>query len=188
MYTYVYICIYMYTYICVYIYIYMYTCMYVYIYIYTCIEREIDTTSWIVIQYNYCHPPGRSPVRRLSAPCVRNDNSNSNNNNDNDSNNSNNHENNDNDNNDNPSRSAALAPPALRQSCSPSVMQGSLVLEYIYIYICTYTYIQIRIYIYIYIHMYAGSCYICLRSGWGSVGNVCNVLRGLRDFWRPSGA
>ena len=25
--------------------------------------------------------------------------------------------------------------------------------------------------------------YICLRSGWGSDGNVYNVLRGLRDFW-----
>ena len=27
-----------------------------------------------------------------------------------------------------------------------------------------------------------------LRSGWGSDGNVYNVLRGLRDFWKPSGA
>ena len=31
------------------------------------------------------------------------------------------------------------------------------------------------------------ACYICLRSGWGSDGNVYNVLRGLRDFWKPSG-
>ena len=27
-----------------------------------------------------------------------------------------------------------------------------------------------------------------LRSGCGSVGNVYNVFRGLRDFWGPSGA
>ena len=26
------------------------------------------------------------------------------------------------------------------------------------------------------------------RTGWGSDGNVYNVLRGLRDFWKPSGA
>ena len=26
------------------------------------------------------------------------------------------------------------------------------------------------------------ACYICLRSGWGSDGNVYNVLPGLRDF------
>ena len=32
------------------------------------------------------------------------------------------------------------------------------------------------------------ACYICLRSGCGSVGNVYNVFRGLRDFWGPSGA
>ena len=32
------------------------------------------------------------------------------------------------------------------------------------------------------------ACYICLRSGWGSDGNVYNALRGLRDFWKPSGA
>ena len=31
-------------------------------------------------------------------------------------------------------------------------------------------------YIYIYIYIY-------LRSGWGSDGNVYNVVRGLRDFW-----
>ena len=62
---------------------------------------------------------------------------------------------------------------------------------YIYIYVCMYVcmyicvhicmYVCMYIYIYIYIHMFT---YMCLRSGWGSDGNVCNVLRGLRDFWR----
>ena len=32
------------------------------------------------------------------------------------------------------------------------------------------------------------ACYIRLRSGWGSDGNVYNALRGLNDFWKPSGA
>ena len=32
------------------------------------------------------------------------------------------------------------------------------------------------------------ACYTRLRSGWGSDGKVYNVLRGLRDFWKPSGA
>ena len=32
------------------------------------------------------------------------------------------------------------------------------------------------------------ACYVCLRLGWGSDGNVYNVLRGLRYVWRPSGA
>ena len=32
------------------------------------------------------------------------------------------------------------------------------------------------------------ACYIRLRSGWGSDGNIYNALRGQRDFWKPSGA
>ena len=32
------------------------------------------------------------------------------------------------------------------------------------------------------------ACYLCLRSGLGSDVNVYNVSRGLRDFWKPSGA
>ena len=38
--------------------------------------------------------------------------------------------------------------------------------------------------------LYSGmqACYIRLRSGWGSDGNLYNVLRGLRDFWKPRGA
>ena len=32
------------------------------------------------------------------------------------------------------------------------------------------------------------ACYIPLRPDWGSDGNVYNVLRGLKDFWKPSGA
>ena len=31
------------------------------------------------------------------------------------------------------------------------------------------------------------ACYIRLRSGWGSDGNVYIVLRGLTDFWKPGG-
>ena len=31
------------------------------------------------------------------------------------------------------------------------------------------------------------ACYMCLRSGCGSDGNVYNVWRGLRDFWKPAG-
>ena len=30
--------------------------------------------------------------------------------------------------------------------------------------------------------------YIRLRSGWGSDGNAYTVLRGLRNFWKPSGS
>ena len=33
-----------------------------------------------------------------------------------------------------------------------------------------------------------GGIIFLLRSGAGSDGNVYNVLRGLSDFWRPSGA
>ena len=29
------------------------------------------------------------------------------------------------------------------------------------------------------------ACYIPLRSGWGSDGNVYIVLRGLNNFWKP---
>ena len=38
--------------------------------------------------------------------------------------------------------------------------------------------------------LYSGmrACCICLRSGWGSDGNVYNVLRSLRDSWKASGA
>ena len=31
------------------------------------------------------------------------------------------------------------------------------------------------------------ACFIRLRSGWGSDGNIYNVLRGLKHFWKPSG-
>ena len=31
------------------------------------------------------------------------------------------------------------------------------------------------------------ACYIRLRSGWGSDGNVYIALRGLRELWKPSG-
>ena len=30
------------------------------------------------------------------------------------------------------------------------------------------------------------ACYMCLRSGCGSVGNAYNMLRGLRELWGPS--
>ena len=85
---------------------------------------------------------------------------------------------------------------------------------YVYVCVCIYIYIYIYIYIHntsrvgacacvcvcacawapahgmthldwavLYLGMRA--CYIRLRSGWGSDGNVYIVLRGLRDFWKP---
>ena len=97
---------------------------------------------------------------------------------------------------------AILSPPTPATNCpslwSSKVFKGFLDI-YIYIYTCTCVCTYIYIYIYIWFcqlwstgdcrnvstrpHEGMRACYIRLRSGWGSDGNVYNVLRGLRYFW-----
>ena len=68
-----------------------------------------------------------------------------------------------------------------------SIISFSLSLSlYIYIYVYVYIYIYIYIYVCMYVCMYIyieregyRDVIIGLRSGWGSDGNVYNVLRGL---------